>query len=474
MSRQNVRKKLSDKLLNAISAEEVRKMRRSAQRSGRPQVLFLENLNFIKEAIREINTRHGDKLEGSLKFSNDARYLKIARNLAEKRQSLWVARNYFHTKGGKDVENTLVGRQIKTADPKTWKKIKAGKCFIVASFGSLRSLKGKIIDAVVTGKEEDLKRLKAAVDRGHGGGKGSAVSNLTLQGGLKQLDSAVNDPEVMAQITSDFAGYIDNAIKTGDIDPQIGTEIKTVVVNYDSNVTKTVGLSAKYVPYIVYQNKYENRGTEAARDKEILRITRKFFDEIGSQTLTDLEGSSSVRDKVIARTIAPVLNITYKNKKIKIDKKIDPRKINFKTKGEAKSSKAGAKATKGVRKHNKKTSVKAPRKTRATQSTASLANILAVLNARLPDTVANNMGAPRLENRTGRFAGSVRAVDMIQTKQGFPSIGYTYQKNPYEVFESTSGTRFSDIERDPRPLIDRSIREIMATYFLGRIYTRRE
>ena len=94
-------------------------MRRSAQRSGRPQVLFLENLNFIKEAIREINARHGDKLEGSLKFSNDARYLIIARDLAAKRQSLWVARNYFHTKGGKDVENTLVGRQIKDVDPKT-------------------------------------------------------------------------------------------------------------------------------------------------------------------------------------------------------------------------------------------------------------------------------------------------------------------------------------------------------------------
>ena len=60
MSRQNVRKKLSDKLLSAISAEEVKKMRRSTQRSGRPQVLFLENLNFIKEAIREAALACGD------------------------------------------------------------------------------------------------------------------------------------------------------------------------------------------------------------------------------------------------------------------------------------------------------------------------------------------------------------------------------------------------------------------------------
>ena len=45
------------------------------------------------------------------------------------------------------------------------------------------------------------------------------------------------------------------------------------------------------------------------------------------------------------------------------------------------------------------------------------------------------MGAPRLENRTGRFASSARVTDITSTKQGFPSIGYTYEKNPYSVFE---------------------------------------
>jgi hypothetical protein len=83
------------------------------------------------------------------------------------------------------------------------------------------------------------------------------------------------------------------------------------------------------------------------------------------------------------------------------------------------------------------------------------------------------MGAPRLENQTGRFAQSVRAIDVQETAKGFKSIGYMYQKNPYQVFESTSGTRFSDAARDPRPLIDTSIREIVAQFGLGRLYTRR-
>jgi len=59
------------------------------------------------------------------------------------------------------------------------------------------------------------------------------------------------------------------------------------------------------------------------------------------------------------------------------------------------------------------------------------------------------------------------------TPKGFPSIGYTYERNPYGVYESSSGTRFSSAERDPRRLIDASIREIAAQYMQTRIFTRR-
>ena len=64
-------------------------------------------------------------------------------------------------------------------------------------------------------------------------------------------------------------------------------------------------------------------------------------------------------------------------------------------------------------------------------------------------------------------------TDIQQTPRGFPSIGYTYEKDPYSVFESTSGTRFASTERDPRSLIDLSIREIAQQMAIGRFYTRR-
>ena len=95
------------------------------------------------------------------------------------------------------------------------------------------------------------------------------------------------------------------------------------------------------------------------------------------------------------------------------------------------------------------------------------------INAKLPGKVAENMGSPALEKRTGRFASSVRVTDVAQTPQGFNSIGYTYMKEPYSVFETTSGSRFADANRDPRVIIDRSIREIAAEMAIGRLYTRR-
>ena len=98
---------------------------------------------------------------------------------------------------------------------------------------------------------------------------------------------------------------------------------------------------------------------------------------------------------------------------------------------------------------------------------------MGLLNAKLPRTVANNMGFPRLENVTGRFAASVRVTDVTRTPQGFPSIGYTYQRDPYGVFEASSGTRFASTERDPRTLIDASIREIAVELITTRLYTRR-
>ena len=101
--------------------------------------------------------------------------------------------------------------------------------------------------------------------------------------------------------------------------------------------------------------------------------------------------------------------------------------------------------------------------------------VATLINQKLSDTVRKNMGPPGLENVTGRFADSVRVTDISATRQGYPSIGYTYMRDPYQVFETGLGKAgWASTERDPRKLIDASIREIAAKMAIGRFYTRRQ
>ena len=84
------------------------------------------------------------------------------------------------------------------------------------------------------------------------------------------------------------------------------------------------------------------------------------------------------------------------------------------------------------------------------------------------------MGPPGLSSQSGQFASSVKILDVNQTRQGFLSFGYNYDKNPYQVFEVGKGTApWATVHRDPRKVIDKSIREAAAQLALGRFYTRR-
>ena len=137
-------------------------------------------------------------------------------------------------------------------------------------------------------------------------------------------------------------------------------------------------------------------------------------------------------------------------------------------------SKRSTKKDKGVKlktKRNRKIRPKAPVESKQLSAASLPLHLIGLINKQLPRTLEKNMGPPRLTSQTGRFADSVRLTDMVATAQGFPSIGYTYQKDPYQVFEK--GDPF-DPQYDPRILIDQSIREIAAQFAIGRFYTRRE
>ena len=187
----------------------------------------------------------------------------------------------------------------------------------------------------------------------------------------------------------------------------------------------------------------------------VVRYETKYFTNlIGNMDLSKLKGSPTLVEDV-EQDLLEVL-----------DPKRKRTKKATKTSDKHRSTKvATAPKTKKAR---------SPKKRRAQRSIASNPLALAAaINKELPDTVRKNMNSPALINRSGRFADNVKVTDIMTTRGGYPSIGFTYRRDPYEVFEMGSGNVRATPERDPRQLIDRSIREIATQFAIGRFYTRR-
>jgi len=202
--------------------------------------------------------------------------------------------------------------------------------------------------------------------------------------------------------------------------------------------------------------------------KEIAADARAVVESTGAEIL-GLPGSPSfidIKRKKLLKKVAKEFE-SIKNVQVKIGEKLDVKgqKTSVESKSkQRKTKKAAAGFTKG------KGGTAPTRRVKKGVASSPL-QLIAIINSKLPKTVAENMQYPRLQYRTGRFASSVRVTDVNITAQGFPSIGYTYQKFPYQTFEP--GYAQGSVERDPRRLIDISIRQIAAELALGRFYTRR-
>lgn len=176
----------------------------------------------------------------------------------------------------------------------------------------------------------------------------------------------------------------------------------------------------------------------------------------------ELKGSDSFKTKKRKQVIKTVVQPFKKVKGVKIvteDTSIKNTKTEVKGKISSKAKITGKGRQKSVRKSMLSTGF-------------SQVKLYAALNAKINAVVAKNMELPGLQYQTGRFASGVKITDVSKTPQGFPSIGYTYQLYPYQTFEP--GFAQGSTDRDPRKLIDRSIREIAAQMVTGRLYTRRQ
>lgn len=206
-----------------------------------------------------------------------------------------------------------------------------------------------------------------------------------------------------------------------------------------------------------------SRGAKVGEFSKNLRARIKHFTE--KSDLANLEGSDSFVTQKRKKALKTIEKSFEKIKGVEVS--LEDTVIK-KSKGPVSLSKKSTSKGKNVKVKAQGRSSRVPRsKSIPSQPLA----IIQQINAKLPETIAKNMRYPRLEYQTGRFAESAQILDVNQTRQGYMSFGYTYQKYPYQTFEP--GYAQGSVDRDPRRLIDRSIREIAAELAIGRFYTRR-
>jgi hypothetical protein len=350
------------------------------------------------------------------------------------------------------------------------------EAFLLTGFSSANVVKTHIADAIV----EKLKPLKgffqdslevtkskalASIDRGHGVG-GFAVSEIKIAQKMNLLNELASRKVPMSEVLKNFP------IKTEEY--EISAEDKLVLdyiaTTYDQIITRKGTLRANYISVLAFQGAEENRKLDKNDEQRVLNVFNNRFVPYFARNVLNMEGSSSLFDKIVKDVLTRTAS--KETKYVQIDFKLPKGKLKTSGKANSKYSDKSKGSVKKVRHRAGKV------KSAAGQSKNVLPDIrqfIGVLNSRINTQVAKNMGSPRLNYRTGRFAESVRITDISKTTQGFPSIGYTYMREPYEVFEfpGTGNPLAQQGQRDPRSLIELSIREIMAQYAIGRFYTRR-
>ena len=334
------------------------------------------------------------------------------------------------------------------------------RCYIISSYETIRTAKA----GTKTAKKTAI--LRQIVERHFSKGSETEFSKL---GGMGDTDGAQLGHSENGR---GLAASSVTALQTERVLQQAGGDarIQEVVsrakntlgisVQHDQLLTKTGRLRKKYIPVLTWQSTIDNQ-TQKEIEKAAIETLRRELKELAT-----MPGSTPLNTAIGEVMLDSIAGKKQKNKK---------------TAGKRRKQVKETSKTKRSKPTKSKNKVKILRDSGVGKHIASSANngqqsyvaLMTLLDSKLNRQVLKNMKYPALQNRTGTFASSVRITDIVKTPQGFPSIGYTYQENPYRVFEVGSGGAWASTDRDPRRLIDKSIRDVAAELATGRFYTRR-
>lgn len=217
--------------------------------------------------------------------------------------------------------------------------------------------------------------------------------------------------------------------------------------------------------YVTDESIVGNTGLKSAGENKMLVTARQILDEFLTNNVDwgNQKGSNSVVEIAISELLR-----TAKKGGAKVKGDTSNRKSSTSTVTSKATIKGKAKAAKTI-KDTPIGDIDIP-----AQKSTNWLSLLPIINAKLAPRIMANMRSPALVNRTGTFANSAEVVNVEQTRDGFPSFVFNYERDPYDVFDRTKGrSPWNTPERDPRALVDKSLREIVREMAIGRFYTRR-
>jgi len=259
-------------------------------------------------------------------------------------------------------------------------------------------------------------------------------------------------------------------------------EALTLDVGWDSS---EIIQTKKYLKTVMIKGTLELQGVSnfagsqkwdivSIKNRLAKRLEETYFKELkkDSTKFATTGASPSSMDKLSQAVLASFIGELPNTKNIKKPKVKRPK--GKKDSGSTPKIQVGSKKAKGKKKSQATGHSERIKKKKTDDSLINLQSLIPVFNQKLPQTVAANMGSPALNYQTGRFSESVQVTEIATTAKGHPSIGYTYRKNPYQVFEHPTGSpNLATPDRDPRKIINQSIREIAIGIMDQRFYTRR-
>lgn len=275
-----------------------------------------------------------------------------------------------------------------------------------------------------------------------------------------------NTTEIFRNYLIDYFGYDQTLLQNRSSDRFVDSFIIQGRMTFDD---KTATMNPGKLDNMIsrdFRRIFGGSGTKPS--KEFLAIAEKYIldNRLNSTALDLWADSKNPKDEIIDAGIDAIVKNAVKTSS-KIKRLTRPYKSKTKT---ARSSTLD-KTLKGTKKVTSKRKPKTSKRSAVNNFGTNPIALKELINQQLPSAILPKMQVPALVNRTGRFRHSAEVTNVLIGPRGSTTIEYTYQRNPYEVFEPGSGSPLANQYRDPRAIIGGTIREI-AQQIMGKKFIR--